>query len=650
MSRISYRQYAGLVLVVFLVVLVVVLLAPNGAIRRRASGRTDSIETSGPPPCRPVDSAWAIEAHVTDAVSGRPVGDARAEDEAMDGADTDSSGWACLRNLVNAEHTLRVSRPGYREYAMTLKGTRGQVVHHEVRYERVAPPCCDLRGRWRITFRLEEPNRFYPKPDARSVSGEVALGPRHLPAEAGDDVDSLVRVVRGLHHVNFTPFFGGPVARDVSTSVFGGGPDLVHEVEATVPAADTVEITFIPRMSHGSLSLSGRIREDTIKGRWVQNAYCCGARGRFVMTRIGSVDTSTVPDSSHSNNGGRGRMRMMHIPPLTSPPGTIPAHRWRPELGIAPGGRLWLAIGGLFVADSLTGEWHRVLGGGADPVEADELRIGLQMAFVGSRGAIIGMDSRFPVTAAPVIYRTTDGGQSWTSVVLHDVSDVSAAGAVGLSVWLTTRTSDGSAGLAQSRDGGETWAVTRLPPAVGHVWRMYRASETTAFLATSTDSTDRTFWRTTDGGSHWSPIPTPHEQGLQRLGASDSRVEQIAVAGSWLLVNEHGKVFASPATDIHWKLLPGLHDVASSPGVDTVFVLMNALEPALLDKDLHTVWRSSQSLPIKDPGEVEQVVFREGIGYVSEGDGSVHEIRNGRLRVVRPPPSRPDTARMILSH
>lgn len=226
-----------------------------------AAGRSapEAERVTSPVSCRPVDAAWAIALHVQDAATGAPVADAVGwtNDVVIDPASTDSSGWLCVRTLRPGGATVEVSRPGYRTASISLSGSAGQVVARALPFRRVARPCCDLRGRWRISFDLRKPAQLAPRPTARSVTGELELGPRVLPPQEGDALDSLVRVVRGLHHVDFGPFFGGPVAPDVSRSVFGSGPDLLHEVEASVPAGDSVELTFIPRMSHGSLSLWG---------------------------------------------------------------------------------------------------------------------------------------------------------------------------------------------------------------------------------------------------------------------------------------------------------------------------------------------------------------------------------------------------------
>ncbi len=587
------------------------------------------------PLCRPVDGAWAVSVRVTDAATGRPVTNAIAS-TMTSVAETDSLGWVCLRTFAQEAETLEFSRPGYHGASVTVNGVHGQGVARDLRLERVPRPCCDLRGQWSITLQLDSRGARQPQPKALSVTGAVNLGPRYLASEPTDDLDSLVHVVRGLHQVDFTPFFGGPVAHDVSTSVFGDGPDLLHEVAGSVPAGDSVAITFIPRMSHGSLSLYGRIRADTIRGRWSQNMYCCGAEGRFVMTRTGPGDT--VPPTSAPKSGYRRTLR--RGPTAESvPAGLAPNSNWRPELGVAPDGRLWLASGGLFVADSFGGPWRRVLGGDADPVDGDELRIDIQIAFAGANTVIIGLPQRYPMEEAPVLYRTDDGGTTWSAVRLDSLYHVNAIGAIGPSVWVMGRIRErDTEGFFASVDSGKTWRAMAVPEAMRDVNLLHRVSASTAYVATSGREGRPALWRTTDGGGHWLPLQTPSEQHLLRLGESDSRVEQIATIGTSLVVREHGDVFASAVDPIRWRVFPGFEAIASELGGRHVFVLIDSLRPALLDKDLRVEWRSDHRLPLQAGSYIEKPVFHGDIAYVTEGPGSIHQIRNQTLRVLRPAP------------
>lgn len=471
--------------------------------------------------CRPVDGAWAVAVHVRDASTGQPVTDADVWAGYLAGSPTDSSGWVCIRTLAAAEETVRVNRAGYRSESIGVSGGTGQVVTRELRFHRVTPPCCDLRGEWRITFQLDKPAEGGPRPSARTVEGTVELSPRVHPPQMGDDLDSLVHVVRGLHSVDFRPFFGGPVAEDVSTTVFGGGPNLLREVMASIPEGDRVEITFIPRMSHGSLSLDGRIRADTIRGKWVQNAYCCGAHGTFVMVRTAPADTTPFPRMSGLPDAvGARRWRE----PDSIPPGRIPGGRWRPALAVAPDGRLWFARRGLFVADSAHGAWRLVLGKPTDPVEADELNIGLAMDFVGSDTVLIGLEARYPMSDAPFVYRTENAGATWSPVMIPGLRRVDAMSVIGRSVWIGTERDDRTAVLSRSNDGGRRWSDADVLHDVRETAGLYRVSDSVGFLYGHTDPAIP--------HSGLRPMAADVGRLCQRLASRDCTLFRVPVRGS----------------------------------------------------------------------------------------------------------------------
>lgn len=110
----------------------------------------------------------------------------------------------------------------------------------------------------------------------------------------------------------------------------------------------------------------------------------------------------------------------------------------------------------------------------------------------------------------------------------------------------------------------------------------------------------------------------------------------MAAVGRWLLVREHGRVFVSTMPPARWRLMPGLDHIAGDGAHRRVFVLTDSLVPGLLDENLNNLWLNASPLRI-DPGSYfEQAVFRDSTAYVAEGHGSIHEVRGGKSRVVRP--------------
>lgn len=241
------------------------------------------------------DTTASVFGYIVDESSGGPVADAYVSGEYMGGG-TDSTGRFEVPYLPAGQHALRVSKPGYLEQSVTVTVQPPGETHAFVRLRRASLPCCALDGRWRIRLTLDSAGRGQT-PVARTAEGLVALSrtyPRYFQPRGAPD--PYVTEVGGLHWVDLAPFFGTQIARDVSTTVAGTVDSLfARETDATIFNGDSVSIDFVPRISHGGLSLSGRlVGGDTLRGRWIQRAYCCGAEGRFVMIRD-SMNPGSLP-------------------------------------------------------------------------------------------------------------------------------------------------------------------------------------------------------------------------------------------------------------------------------------------------------------------------------------------------------------------
>jgi hypothetical protein len=324
-----------------------------------------------------------------------------------------------------------------------------------------------------------------------------------------------------------------------------------------------------------------------------------------------------------------------HAP--TPDTGELPESEWRPELFVTPRGHFWLARGGLYVADSLSGGWRLALGREGDPVDADALTIGVHMAFVGDSVAVLGMPSG-PDTTAAKLYRTADGGRSWSAIPTTDLEWMDALAAAGNSVWaIGTRFAKDKrlSVFLRSDDGGVTWVRAPLPPKMNDVISVYRESNATAYAATAGYNKGPAFWRTIDAGATWSSVPTPHDQGVNKIPSYGGRIDKIARVGSWLVVREYGKVFATHADSIHWRSIDGIDYIAADQERDQLFALTSSLQAVMLDKDLNLIWQTNEYLAASRPSEVEQVLSRAGVGYVSTSHGKLYEARDSTMREVK---------------
>ncbi len=215
---------------------------------------------------------------------------------------SDSLGRFTVIYLAQDSIPVEVTKDGY-------KAARARVMVHardtariEFALERAPSPCCSLSGQWALALDLDSAG-LDQHPTARRVEGSLVLS-RAFPSPIGgrsDRSDSLVDRIDGEFTVDLRPVWGTQVASGVSTTVFGtADSSLEREAAASIFDGDSVEITLIPRLSHGSLSLGGRLKADTLVGGWSQNAYCCGAFGHFRMVRRstdpGPVDISAAPE------------------------------------------------------------------------------------------------------------------------------------------------------------------------------------------------------------------------------------------------------------------------------------------------------------------------------------------------------------------
>lgn len=249
-----------------------------------APARAQSPEST--PPCQPGDGPLTIA--VTDAATGRPLPSAWVVVDGRGVIDF-TKRTAChdvtLPKTSGTRHRVEVESRRYVSADTTVDVPRGESRMVRIALVPAPPACCRLEGEWEMTLVLDSAGRL--EPAKRTTTGRMAFHPRLTPpARRGfEEEEAFSEWAR--FDVDLGVFFGGPYARDVSTTVYGAvTEDFFQQAVGEVFAGDSVMIGMIPGMSHGGLSLRGSLRDDTVRGRWVQNAYCCGARGRFEMHRV----------------------------------------------------------------------------------------------------------------------------------------------------------------------------------------------------------------------------------------------------------------------------------------------------------------------------------------------------------------------------
>ncbi len=204
---------------------------------------------------------------------------------------TDSAGWyevSLDRFMEPGWHEINVGEAGFIEERRKAWMDRGTLDTIDLRLPRAPRPNARLRGEWRVSLVLKERGALGPTPTKREVSGMIAFRDTFPPVWPNRTApDSFVTEEVGRYDIDLTPFFGGQIAKDVSSTTFGStAGSFTIEATGSVFSQDSVHIDLIPRISHGGLSFVGRMRGDSITGNWTQRAYCCGARGTFVMRRV----------------------------------------------------------------------------------------------------------------------------------------------------------------------------------------------------------------------------------------------------------------------------------------------------------------------------------------------------------------------------
>jgi hypothetical protein len=133
----------------------------------------------------------------------------------------------------------------------------------------VAAAPCPLGGVWevRLAHRSDSSHR---------TTGWIAIsdstGPRFSPPGGGNDA----ALWRGRYQIPLEPLFRPGEGGVPSMSVQEGATadDIRSGVLALVlPPGDSVAIGLSPPITHGPLSLFGRLRGDSVIGRWVQRTY-----------------------------------------------------------------------------------------------------------------------------------------------------------------------------------------------------------------------------------------------------------------------------------------------------------------------------------------------------------------------------------------
>jgi hypothetical protein len=160
----------------------------------------------------------------------------------------------------------------------------------DISIARAPDPCCTLEGTWLLQLVLDEPGTS-PSSRGTEVQGTLVFSretPDPFPAATfrrPSDDSTLDEF--GKYEIDLRPILGPDITRATSNTTFAGNPnsDILTEAVGYVHHTNQLEITLIPRMSHGGLSLTGTISGDHAHGRWLKRDYAPTIYGSFTMRR-----------------------------------------------------------------------------------------------------------------------------------------------------------------------------------------------------------------------------------------------------------------------------------------------------------------------------------------------------------------------------
>jgi Carboxypeptidase regulatory-like domain len=245
---------------------------------------TEARTTQEPQPTSE-QSRGSIRGRVVDATTSVPIPGVQVSAQHL-GDSTDKTGAFRIAYIRPGDVEVTAWRRDLMMTTAHVRVTAGQVTSVELRATKAPLAWCRLEGEWSVALVLD---KSQISPPGTTVRGTVTFSenardpvPTRTPYPDDPTLDEF-----GKYEVDLRPFFGEDIAKAHSNTVVPGGrdSDLFKEVAGYVHHLNAVEITFIPRMSHGGLTLEGEIEGDRISGTWLKRDVAPSETGHFLMTR-----------------------------------------------------------------------------------------------------------------------------------------------------------------------------------------------------------------------------------------------------------------------------------------------------------------------------------------------------------------------------
>lgn len=226
----------------------------------------------------------------------------------------------------------------------------------------------------------------------------------------------------------------------------------------------------------------------------------------------------------------------------------IPAHRWRVLQSCGTNALPFVALA-LLLALAFFPTWARAQGG-AIPTRNAVVSLAIMP---GAPDKVLAGTLNAP--DAPSVYRTADGGITWTRASAGLVQEMSVAGLAfdPQNPRLALAGDGGFGNLFRSRDSGDTWEVLTSfqgllseNSAVGEVYAAVENGKSTFYVCTRFDGVLRTI----DGGSTWQKV----DGGL--VGEA-RRVRELVQVGDALYAGTHAGLYRLAAGSVVWEPVAG---------------------------------------------------------------------------------------------
>lgn len=263
------------------------------------------------------------------------------------------------------------------------------------------------------------------------------------------------------------------------------------------------------------------------------------------------------------------------------------------ELGVAPSGEIWMAskAGNVYFTKEFGDLWHLGPFGSLNPMTFISGETYERVNFLSDDVLIIsgfiqeGGKKNF-------IYRSEDGGETWSKVVFGKSSWIDAA-------HFTKNGKGWMSGSSQliyyTEDYGKTWISKEKVEKTGNL-----RFSTIHFDKDQHVGVFGSFWnkiyRTTDNCETWELIETPLRQGKYERVSKGVRpdIRKIRILGDYYLVNQQGKIYYSKAHKVDWIPLTEVVDFEVSEY--TGYLITKDFKLQIIDENLDVISISKNSL------------------------------------------------------